>query len=206
MFSNIIQITIGVLITSHVALGNEERRKATAFLLGSFQGNVVRGKIIFSETDGGLHVLGNITGMPHDEFGFHIHEVGDVSDCDATLGHFDTGGMTHGGQHHEVRHVGDLSNVRFDENNTGVVDFVDHMMTLRGYNNILGRALVLHERRDDLGKGGHPDSLTTGNAGPRVACGVIGILEPIAPWNSAYSVAPSFVLLIVSFIMFVMKL
>ena len=40
---------------------------------------------------------------------------------------------------------------------------------------VVGRALVLHADADDLGKGGYPDSLTTGHAGARIACGVIGL-------------------------------
>ncbi len=51
----------------------------------------------------------------------------------------------------------------------------DHLVKLIGPLSVIGRAIVVHANRDDLGKGGHELSLTTGNAGGRVACGVIGI-------------------------------
>lgn len=52
---------------------------------------------------------------------------------------------------------------------------IDGLLSLIGANSVIGRAVVVHAGEDDLGKGGHDDSLTTGHAGGRVACGVIGI-------------------------------
>ncbi|XP_044455440.1 superoxide dismutase [Cu-Zn] 4A isoform X1 [Triticum aestivum] len=46
---------------------------------------------------------------------------------------------------------------------------------LTGPNSIVGRAVVVHGDADDLGKGGHELSKSTGNAGARVACGIIGL-------------------------------
>lgn len=53
--------------------------------------------------------------------------------------------------------------------------FSDRMVTLYGPNSVLGRSIVVHKQPDDLGKGGNEESLKTGNAGARVACGIIGI-------------------------------
>jgi Cu-Zn family superoxide dismutase len=42
---------------------------------------------------------------------------------------------------------------------------------------IVGRSLVIHADEDDLGKGGHDLSKTTGNAGARLACGIVGFTK-----------------------------
>lgn len=82
----------------------------------------------------------------------------------------------HGHPHDENRHVGDLGNIVFDETQTSVLDFKDSKIALYGDHCIIGRSVVLHEKSDDFGRSDHPDSKKTGNAGGRVACGVIGIL------------------------------
>lgn len=40
---------------------------------------------------------------------------------------------------------------------------------------MIGRSCVLHKNEDDLGLGNHEESPKTGNSGPRIACGVIGV-------------------------------
>lgn len=107
--------------------------------------------------------------------GFHIHQFGDnTNGCTSAGPHFNPFGKTHGAPEDEVRHVGDLGN--FETNGQGVAkgSKTDRLITLFGENSILGRTVVIHGGEDDLGKGGHADSLKTGNAGGRPACGVIG--------------------------------
>ena len=53
----------------------------------------------------------------------------------------------------------------------------DPFVKLFGDTSVIGRSMVVHEGEDDLGKGGHSDSLTTGHSGARVACGTIGLAE-----------------------------
>ena len=55
------------------------------------------------------------------------------------------------------------------------MEIVDNLIKLRGTKaNIIGRSVVIHENKDDDGLGGFPDSLTTGHAGKRLCCAVIG--------------------------------
>lgn len=58
-----------------------------------------------------------------------------------------------------------------------MVNITDDLISLTGTKrNILGRAVVIHADTDDLGRGGEHDSMTTGHAGARVACGIVGTL------------------------------
>ena len=64
-----------------------------------------------------------------------------------------------------------------DENGKAAISISDKFISLEGENSILGRTVVVHADVDDLGKGGHELSKSTGNAGGRLACGVIGICK-----------------------------
>ncbi|KAF9421131.1 hypothetical protein HW555_002843 [Spodoptera exigua] len=168
----------------------------------------VTGQIEFTESAKGLHIQGVIVGLPPGAYGFHVHEFGDVRPgCNEAGRHFNPEGSTHGGRESKVRHVGDLGNVLFvnRQGASATVDIEDSILTLRGVNNILGRSLVLHQNQDDLGLGGNATSLTTGNSGPRIACGVIGLKSPTEPWNAAGSIAPSVLLFTTSLTLFTLR-
>lgn len=126
--------------------------------------------------DGPVTVSGQITGLAPGSHGFHVHEFGDnTNGCISAGPHFNPEGKTHGGPESEIRHVGDLGNIEAGADGIGKVHVVDRQIQLKGTHNIVGRTLVVHADVDDLGVGGHELSKTTGNAGARVGCGVIGI-------------------------------
>jgi Cu-Zn family superoxide dismutase len=76
-----------------------------------------------------------------------------------------------------LRHIGDLGNVQTDGNGVVTVNIKDKLISLNGEHSILGRCLVVHEKPDDLGRGGDEESKKTGNAGKRLACGIIGTVN-----------------------------
>ena len=93
--------------------------------------------------------------------------------------HFNPYGKKHGGPGKKERHVGDLGNLVANNKGEAMYTFYDDVVKLKGKANIIGRGLIIHEDADDYGEGGFPDSLTTGHAGKRIACAVIGYSKNI---------------------------
>lgn len=87
----------------------------------------------------------------------------------------------HGGPVDPFRHVGDLGNIEVGEDGVATLQLSDHVIALAGPQSILGRAVVVHEKEDDLGRGGDQESLKTGNAGNRAACGIVALAETTPP-------------------------
>lgn len=144
------------------------------------KGDVVKGTLWFSQKDpkSPVDVTGEITGLTKGTHGFHVHEFGDTTNgCVSAGAHFNPHGKDHGGPNSDVRHVGDLGNVEAGADGVAKVNISDKLISLSGDHNIIGRTLVVHADPDDLGQGGHELSKTTGNAGARVACGVVGIAK-----------------------------
>ena len=138
----------------------------------------IKGTVEFEEKGTKVVIKGELksTKYKNTSHGIHIHEAGDLSDnCMGACGHFNPYGKKHGGPTSKERHVGDLGNIRFDARGVAKFRMEDNLVKLRGTKaNVLGRSLVIHEDMDDLGMGNHSDSLTTGHAGKRITCAVIG--------------------------------
>lgn len=139
------------------------------------EANTVAGKVTFTRLeDGRVRVQADLRGFaPGSVHGFHIHEYGDCSAPDGTSagGHYAPRGNRHGLPPEPERHAGDLGNIQADA--TGAAGYervVDNISLTEGESPIVGRGVIIHARRDT---GEQP----AGNAGARLACGVIGVAE-----------------------------
>uniref|UniRef100_A0A1W6SA21 Superoxide dismutase [Cu-Zn] n=1 Tax=Urechis unicinctus TaxID=6432 RepID=A0A1W6SA21_UREUN len=140
----------------------------------------VTGSVVLQqdEEDGNTVLTLSLSGFNttdgNNEHGFHVHSNGDLSNgCQSTGSHYNPTNFNHSGPTDNYRHVGDLGNIMEDANGAVSTSINDSVVSLRGTYSVIGRALVIHAMRDDLGKGNDTGSITTGNAGARLACCVI---------------------------------
>lgn len=147
-------------------------QKAVCVLYGT-QGNNVSGTVTFTRATDGIKVVADVTGLSKGKHGFHIHEFGDCSSADGASagGHFNPDMKPHGGPTDMNRHEGDMGNFTADETGKAHLEYTDRSLTFDGPHSIIGRSLIVHRDADDL------KSQPAGNAGPRIACGVIGIAK-----------------------------
>eukprot|EP01115_Flamella_aegyptia_P000072 TRINITY_DN100833_c0_g1_i1.p1 TRINITY_DN100833_c0_g1~~TRINITY_DN100833_c0_g1_i1.p1 ORF type:complete len:154 (+),score=64.26 TRINITY_DN100833_c0_g1_i1:55-516(+) len=151
-------------------------RVAVCVLNGQDCNGVV--KFTQENADSPCTINAEVHGLSEGKHGFHIHVYGDTTNgCVSAGGHFNPHGKNHGGPNDEDRHVGDLGNITVGQDGNGVLNVDDSQATLFGENTIVGRSIVVHLGQDDLGQGGFDDSKTTGHAGGRAMCGVIGVTQ-----------------------------
>ena len=133
------------------------------------EGNTAAGTLNLMTMGGGVHFTGTVTGLPPGIHGFHIHETGDCSASDGTSagGHFNPTGAAHGGPQSAEHHLGDLGNITADASGKAEVNIHAGVTLGEGTNSIMGKAIIVHAGEDDL------TTQPTGNAGARLACGVI---------------------------------
>ena len=138
--------------------------------------SLVSGRMALVPEAGGVHITGVIGGLqPRQQAAFHVHENGDCSAVDASSagGHFNPALMPHGRASATAHHAGDMDNLQTDAAGVAKVDVHLRGVTLGGggAQDVAGRALVVHARADDY------HSQPAGNAGARVACGVIHVIR-----------------------------
>lgn len=134
-------------------------------------GNTTAGVVEFKQSSpGNVSVVAKVSGLkPGQEHGFHVHQNGDCSSGDgmSTGGHFNPGGHPHGPQD-APHHAGDMPSLKADSSGNAEARFTLKDVAIgSGANDLVGRGVIVHVQPDDY------KTQPTGNAGARIACGVI---------------------------------
>lgn len=163
------------------------KRDGQAIAVAVFKGGPVEGEAVAAHHPSGqgtvLHV--HLTKVPKGEHGFHIHRAGDLrgEGCKGACDHFHVGrpcrhgsapSHRHTRRHRYTteRHSGDLGNIP-SASPTHPFRCSYHLADFPP-EALWGRSLIVHADKDDLGKGSHEDSGTTGHSGSRIACSIFG--------------------------------
>jgi superoxide dismutase, Cu-Zn family len=162
--------TLAVLVASLPLLAFAAP-SATATLKDA-QGKTV-GTATLTPAPGGVKVAVSVSGVEPGQHGFHVHAVGkcEAPDFKSAGGHFNPGAKEHGLENPKGSHAGDMPNLTVGADGTGKAEYLAHGASLEaGAGSLLakdGTAVVLHGAADDM------KSDPAGNAGPRIACGVV---------------------------------
>jgi Cu-Zn family superoxide dismutase len=173
LISTVCVASLGPICLARAADGANET--SAVAVLHPTAGQHCQGVVRFTGEGDGVKVVADLEGLtPGQKHAFHIHQYGDCSSPDGMSagGHYNPEKHQHGLPETENRHAGDLGNVQADQDGKAHYEITVHNITVGGAKNpILGRAVIVHAKVDD---GGQP----TGNAGGRIACGVIGVANP----------------------------
>jgi Cu-Zn family superoxide dismutase len=144
--------------------------KSIRVTIAAKSGSKLKGSASLSEKAEGVQIVIDLEGVPAGEHAAHIHEKADCSAANASSAgeHFNPHGHQHGLPNEEQRHLGDLGNITIDKEGKGTLEIVIPGANLRDVDehSFVGRALIIHEKKDD---GGQP----SGNAGGRIGCAEI---------------------------------
>ena len=134
---------------------------AIAYLTGSQDDKPLMGEVEFFQKPNGVLVKAHVSGLPDHSgfFALHIHEGDSCSGADFanTKGHFNPSGANH------PNHAGDLPPLLSSGGNAYLAVLTDRFSV----KDVLGRTVVIHDGPDDF------RSQPAGNAGTKIACGVI---------------------------------
>jgi superoxide dismutase, Cu-Zn family len=176
---NLISILLGVVLCgslpSAVHGADSPAIQQAIAVLHPTAGQQCHGIVRFIQEGDSVKVVADIEGLtPNQKHAFHIHQYGDCSAPDGMSagGHYNPQGHQHGLPDSEARHAGDLGNLQADAQGKAHYELTLKGLSIQGsLNPILGRGVIVHAKLDD---GGQP----VGNAGGRIACGVIGVANP----------------------------
>ncbi|MCB9771762.1 MAG: superoxide dismutase family protein [Candidatus Omnitrophica bacterium] len=171
----LIGIFLGLIaLAQNNVFAQDKTLSAIANMSSTMPDSAITGTVKLTETSDGLKVTADIKGIPYKgPLGFHIHEVGNCSDMGkAAGGHFNPDKVMHGmlmkdGAEHA--HIGDMGNIVVDATGHAKLEVTLPDVGLENWRyNVGGLSIILHEKADDFGQ-------PTGNAGGRIACGIIEV-------------------------------
>ncbi len=136
----------------------------------------IKGHILFTELTKRMKIELDLYDLPEGLRGFHIHDKGNLLEgCKSLCSHFNPTNKQHGDINDRHSHAGDLGNIKVNKSGKCKCKIYSNYLKNSGKKfNIVGRSVVIHDKEDDLGCGNNKESLITGNAGSRIACGIIG--------------------------------
>lgn len=176
-------LPVGLLALAGCASDGGDKPKSTAgasshpasavVRLEAKSGSQVAGELRLLHEGAGVRLTGQISGLTaNGVHAFHIHEKGDCSAADGTSagGHFNPTAQPHGRSAHGAHHLGDQDNLHANAGGVAEVNafFPGTSLGDGAVGDVLGKAIIIHAGVDDY------HSQPTGNAGGRIACGVIG--------------------------------
>ena len=175
-------ICISVVLLSGCSLFNKEEEKVPTNAGSSLVGNAqmqnskgeIIGEILLEETENGVDLTTLLNSLPPGEHGIHIHEVGvcEGPSFESSGAHWNPTNKKHGVENPEGSHLGDLPNLKVDDDGSAELIFKVPGITLKhSVENSLfdanGSSIIIHEMKDDY------KTDPSGNSGSRIACGVI---------------------------------
>jgi len=163
-------IALAAALAAGSALAQDEMG-ASASLKGA--DGAEHGTITFTETPAGVLITAELTGLPPGVHGFHLHETGQCEPpFDSAGGHYNPANAEHGFKTTGGPHAGDMPNIHVPESGSLTIEVLNANVTLEeGAPETLfdddGTALLIHDHADDYA------SQPSGDAGDRIACGVV---------------------------------
>lgn len=161
--------------------GSKKSCIAKMFPDKNLSNNFVKGIVLFFQQKNNLIIDYEIKNLSDGKHGFHIHKCGDITKgCKSGCEHFNPFNKKHGSLKSDNSHAGDLGNI-YSKHGIAKGKIVTSKIDIipGSKKSIIGRMIIVHRDEDDLGLENNEESLKTGNAGERLACGIIGIKDGI---------------------------
>ena len=156
------------------AISTSPSKQASAIINAS-SGSEVSGTATFTQTGQKVMLRIEVENVSPGEHGVHIHEYGDCSapDGKSAGGHWNPTNVDHGKWGVGEFHLGDIGNIMVGEDGTGSIELATDLWEVGTGSDIdvVGKSIIVHADPDDF------VSQPSGNAGARIGCGVIELVE-----------------------------